>query len=245
MAPCSRPRILRLLLALLIALPPLASAEALAHYGFATDMTSDVQGANSSTSLFSYGSVDLQIFLFPRPGDDQSLVVLTPTPSVVDAMTNGYYVNFEFSPLNGYSFDLQSLTFEVAAFKLAAPAGAEQDQFAATSLYATLNGTPTLIGGGSGFDTTLDGQPGTFTTFSAVLTDPAFGNITIPTDFRFYIYGASRFNAIALDNITLTGTGTAPSAVPEPRGSVLLVIGAVTVGLVAQRRRWRRSLRPG
>lgn len=240
MAPCSLPRIVRSLLALLVALPSLVSAEALAHYGFATNMSSDVQGANSSASVFSYGSVDLQIFLYPRPGEDQALVALTPSASVVGAMANDYYVDFVFSPLNGYSFDLQSLTFDVAAMKLAAPAGSEQDQLAATSLYADLDGILTLVGGGSGFDTTLDGQPGTFTTFSAVLTDPSFRNVTTPTDFRFYIYGASRYNAIALDNIGLTGTGTAPSPVPEPRESVLLVIGAVALGLLAQRRRWRR-----
>jgi hypothetical protein len=139
--------------------------------------------------------------------------MFTPFASLPEAQLNNTYVEFSFTPLNGQHFDLQSITFDVAAARVAAP----QEQLALASVF-TLGAvvSPASLGTGLGVD--IGGQPtGPFNTFTFPLPDASYRDVSELITFRFYLYGSNPTSYVLLDNIELKGVAlAAPTPTPGP-----------------------------
>ena len=215
-------------------LAPALRADAVARFTFTLSTQPNFQPVNAEVSAFEANSGAMQ----PRPGNDNMYatrtLVTTPEAAQTDFLASFFNPRFSFHPLNGQHFDLQSITFQVAASK--APSAA-QDQLAATMLY--VSGVAQAIGLASGFDTTNDGLPGNFTTFTFPLTDPAFRDVSGTVVFTFYVYGADSNSLIAFDNIELLGVPITPppptikiTSVTRMTGQHFIIKGETSPGYI-------------
>jgi hypothetical protein len=156
------------------------------------------------------------------------------------AYVSNNYFTFSITPAEGYKFDLESITFEVAsgnnnathnrAFYLVTATSP-----AAFSISSTVLATDSTPGGG-GTIPLQSGTGGVDTVPKSYNADlSSFSGITTTQTFRFYLRTDTISQSLVFDNIVVNGT---LSAIPEP-SSFALALGVAALGFAAGRKRRR------
>jgi hypothetical protein len=211
-----------------------AHSDTLANYPFTgSSQASTDTDPNSTAGTFGDGSGWTSTIDASRGNVAPSISVvstLTDGTSQAGAVTANDYWTFTITPSAGMALNLSNLSFDYANYSSDATfpsetffARSSQDGFAA-NLAAGVNASAA--------------SAGTFAT-SSITLGAAFQNVTVPVEFRIYVFDGTTNAArgALLDNIVLSGT---TAAVPEPATLMMLVLGG---GLLAsvQRIRGRRS----
>ena len=177
-----------------------------------------------------------QAGFFPNYGNPApSLGVKTLSNNLGDARTNNQGVTFTLTPNSGYSLNLSSVTFDIAASQVP---GATIDQVSQIFIYTDRDNQAAPVAAWFATDNTADNTPSAFS--SSPVTDlsanPLYQNVTVPITFSVYTFGSNSNSWALFDNIKVDGVTIA--VVPEPSTYAMLVFGA---GLLAGALRWRRG----
>jgi hypothetical protein len=219
-----------------------ARSDTLADYAvntLAADLQSSDTNPNSVASDIGFLSginPFSQAGFFPNYGNPApSLGVKTLSNNLGDARTNNQGVTFTLTPNPGYSLNLSSVTFDIAASEVP---GATIDQVSQIFIYTDRDNQAVPVAAWFATDTTADNTPSAFG--SSPVTDlsanPLYQNVTVPITFSVYTFGSNSNSWAMFDNIKVDGVTIA--VVPEPSTYAMLVFGA---GLLAGALRLRRG----
>ena len=205
-----------------------AQGAELARYSFtAGSRASSDTDLNSIASTFNdgpglIGTVDNGV---GNPAPSLRAGASDTTSSQAGALAANDYFFFTIAPgssfFAGGEIDLTSLTFDRAN-----TGGFTSTFFVRSSVDAFATNL-----GGTSYTTSST----TFTSATITLTDPSFQDLTVPVEFRFYLYDdtGSGSNRTFIDNVVLNGT-----AIPEPATYMLLGLGVL---ICAQQYRRKKS----
>ncbi len=216
----------------LMALASGAQADTLALYPFTgSSLNSTDTDPNSTAGPFTVGPGFTGGTTFVQSGTPSpSIAVFTASTDGTDqltAVTAQDYFSFTISPNSGFSLNLDTLTFDTSTSSINANYFVRSSVDAFTSNLASF----------------LHNEGTSFIPRTANVSGASFDSLTLPTEFRFYIFdGSTSTTANArLDSVTLTGTTSAVTAVPEPGTVTLMLLGGLAGAGGAARKRKRAA----